>query len=234
MAPGNDLLSLLIRAYGSADRAQAALYRALRHAALDELPTSPVALASFFRAHLRPLVEADLGPMVAAALSERVVGSVDGPEQDPPASSGNRPLARLAMGPVTHRQPQDARDGSSQDPEERPISEARRKTPCIMLVCVDPADEKAAGLDLSGFSVSVLRVRAPLPACERMRVTRPAVVIIGPTVSERDVEALTRVAREIGCRAIELGVYVAPAALHEALRRALARATGGTSVGGPR
>ncbi len=225
MAPSKDLLSLLTMAYGSADRALAALYRALRRAALDEVPTSPVKLASFFSTHVRPLAEADLGPMIAAALSERILGQADGVEQEPPASSVSRPLARLAMGPATHRQRQDARDGSSEDPEERPISEARRKTPCLMLVRVEPAEEAAARLELGRLSARVLRVRSALPACERMRIMRPAVIIIGPTVSERDVEALGAVAREIGCLVVELAVYVAPAALHQVLRRALAGAT---------
>lgn len=90
------------------------------------------------------------------------------------------------------------------DSVQKPIAELRfRRTPHIMLVGVDPAEE-ATRLDLDELASGLLRVKHPLPACERMRVMRPLVVIVGAAVCKRDSKVLTDVARETGCEVVEL------------------------------
>ncbi len=92
-----------------------------------------------------------------------------------------------------------------------------------MLVRVDPADE-AQDLGLSASTDTVLRVRHPLPACERVRTMRPLVVVVGPTVARLDIDALVHAAREAEAEVVEMGRFVSRAALQDALRRAVARA----------
>jgi hypothetical protein len=91
---------------------------------------------------------------------------------------------------------------------------------CIMLVRM--GDELDLGLE--GLAVDVLRVKHPLPACERMRITRPLVVVVGSGIPEKDLERLALVARETGCEILECDAFVSHAAVKSALRRAVARA----------
>ena len=225
MPAGHDtlLLSVLTTAYGSAPLARVAVDGALADAGLADLPSSRHELASFVGTDLRAITEADLGSVIADALTVELLALVDGPErQEPAPSSVRRPLGHVSVRSTMRaipRQPQSASE------VEQPISQLRRrKAASIMLVRVDHADE-AMGLDWNAFADCVLKVRHPLPACERMRVMRPPVVIVGSTVGGRDVERLIHAAREIGCDLLELGAFVARAALHEALRRAVARAS---------
>ena len=107
----------------------------------------------------------------------------------------------------------------------QPISQLRlRKATSIMLVVVDDA-EQSRGIDWTDFADRVLTVRQPLPACERMRVTRPLVVVVGPTVARRDVELLSDAAREIGAEVVAPGAFVGRAALRDAVCVAVARAS---------
>jgi len=87
----------------------------------------------------------------------------------------------------------------------------------VMLVRIERGDEPC---DL-GLDVEVLRVRHPLPACERMRVTRPAVVILSPDVRAWDVVHVEQTAQEVGAAIIQLGPLVARDALAEWLREVL-------------
>jgi hypothetical protein len=106
-----------------------------------------------------------------------------------------------------------------------PISQLRlRRADSIMLVRVEPADE-ARDLDLAAYTDQVLRVRHPLPACERMRTMRPVLVIVGPTVCRPDVDSLVCAAREVACEVVVMGAFVSRAAFQDTLRRAIARAT---------
>jgi hypothetical protein len=89
-----------------------------------------------------------------------------------------------------------------------------------MLVRLETGEEPRE-LGLARLPVSVLRVRHPLPACERMRVTRPLVVIVGPTVLERDFALLMRSAEETDTAILQLGSSVARDFLAAWLRRAI-------------
>ncbi len=92
--------------------------------------------------------------------------------------------------------------------------------PRIMLVRVGSPEENAYwGLDELG--VDVLRVRHPLPACARMQVTRPKVVILGEDIRPMDVAFIKRTAREIGAKIVQLGPLIARDALRGWVRSAL-------------
>jgi hypothetical protein len=101
---------------------------------------------------------------------------------------------------------------------------------CVLLVRVDPSDESEC-LGLDGLSLVVLRVRHALPALERMRIVRPRVVVIGHGVSSGDVERLTDMAQETGSRVIQMGAFVKPAALREALSRVVGQASARCTLG---
>lgn len=225
MIPEHDplLLSLLARSYGSSVRARVALDEALARAGLDRLPSSPGELASFLRIHLHGVVEADLGGFIADATTEELLSLVDDSEHQPPATSAApRSLAQVSVRSTIRAIPKQQPSAAEVEP---PVSQLRRrKAASVMLVRVDPAEE-AQRFDPSEFADSVLRVVHPLPACERMRIMRPFVIIVGSAVFDRDVELLTKAAREIGCEVVELGAFVSHATFHEALHRAVARAS---------
>ncbi len=90
-----------------------------------------------------------------------------------------------------------------------------------MLVRVAPEDEPEE-LGLEDLPVRVLRVRHPVPACQRMSVTRPLVVIVGESVREEDRQMIVEHAHRIDGAALPLGPLVNRAALrqwlHEAMR----------------
>jgi hypothetical protein len=95
-----------------------------------------------------------------------------------------------------------------------------RFRPRIMLVRIDPsAEPREWGLD--DLDVEVLRVRHPLPACARMEVTRPFVVLLGEDVRPVDVAFVKRTAREIGAKVVQLGPLLARDSLGRWLRAAL-------------
>jgi hypothetical protein len=66
------LLTLLSTAYGSETLAQETLDAALLAAELAVLPAHPLELLFFVRAYIEPLVAADLGELIAAALSSEL------------------------------------------------------------------------------------------------------------------------------------------------------------------
>jgi hypothetical protein len=89
-----------------------------------------------------------------------------------------------------------------------------------MLVRVDPASEpKDLGVEEMGGRV--LRVRHPLPACQRMQVMRPLVVIVGESVRAQDCELLIDQARAIGAAIVQLGPLVPRAAVGPWTRQAM-------------
>jgi hypothetical protein len=216
----DDLLSPLSHAYGSAVRAEVALDWALGRAGLDALPSAPSDLASFLRTHLHAIAETDLGGFIAAALMDELLALVESPETEESRSRPEGHLSARSATAATARLPPPAPVATPQ-----PISQLRlRRAASIMLVRVDPADE-AGDLDLNAYTDCVLRVKHPLPACERVRTMRPLVVIVGPAVSQLDVDALVLAAREADCEVVRMGAFVSRAALQDALRRAVARAT---------
>src|SRR5580700_3954800 len=77
------------------------------------------------------------------------------------------------------------------------ISHVQFRMPCVMLVRIDPGSEPE-DLRLEDTPFEVLRVRHPLPACTRMLVMRPALVLVGRSVQPRDFMLLLRAADEVG------------------------------------
>jgi len=67
------LATLLASAYGSTEDAQAALDRALADGDRTELPTSGPELLAFVRAHLLPILSADIGARLTMALLDDFV-----------------------------------------------------------------------------------------------------------------------------------------------------------------
>jgi hypothetical protein len=100
--------------------------------------------------------------------------------------------------------------------------------PRIMLVRVDDA-EQTAGWGLEELGVDVLRVRHPLPACARMHVTRPKIVILGEDIRPIDVAFIKRTAREIGAKIVQLGPLIAREAMPGWIRGALDEAQRSTA-----
>jgi hypothetical protein len=106
-------------------------------------------------------------------------------------------------------------------PRQRLQSVVRvRALPRVMLVRLEPGEEPCE-LGLVCLPVSVLRVRHPLPACERMRVMRPLVVIVGPSVVERDLALLMHAADETDTAILHLGSLVDRETLADWLQRAI-------------
>lgn len=89
-----------------------------------------------------------------------------------------------------------------------------------MLVRVAPQEEPEE-LGLAELGVRVLRVRHPVPACQRMIIMRPLVVIIGESVREADRRMLVEHAQRIEGAALPLGPLVCRPALGKWLRDAL-------------
>jgi hypothetical protein len=99
-----------------------------------------------------------------------------------------------------------------------------RMRPRIMLVRIEKQDPQISSWGLEELDAEVLCVKHPLPACERMRITRPAIVIIGEDVRPADVAYIKRVARETGGRVVQLGPLLVRDALRNWIRTALAEA----------
>jgi hypothetical protein len=117
-----------------------------------------------------------------------------------------------------------SRDGT-EGSAKHPISGVRLKaSTCILFVRVLPDEESACMAALADGTARALRVRHPLPACERIRVVRPAVVVIG-RMRDEDAGLVRDAAREVGSEVVDLRSLVAPSVQREALRRAVARAT---------
>ena len=73
----------------------------------------------------------------------------------------------------------------------------------VMLVRIEPWEESM--LLLRELNTQVVRVRHPLPACERMRVQKPAVIIVGASVQPRDFELLVDEAYELRAAVLQVG-----------------------------
>jgi len=73
----------------------------------------------------------------------------------------------------------------------------------VMLVRIEPWEESM--LLLRELNTRVVRVRHPLPACERMRVQKPAVIIVGASVQPRDFELLVDEAYELRAAVLQVG-----------------------------
>jgi hypothetical protein len=99
-----------------------------------------------------------------------------------------------------------------------------RIRPRIMLIRVEREAAQASNWGLEELDAEVLYVKHPLPACERMRVTRPAIVIVGEEVRPVDVAYIKREARELGARVVQIGPLLVRDSLRKWLRTALSEA----------
>lgn len=79
----------------------------------------------------------------------------------------------------------------------------RLQPDAVMLVRVEPWEESM--LLLRDLGAEVVRVRHPLPACERMRVTKPAVIIVGAGVRAKDFELMVDEAYELRAAVLQIG-----------------------------
>lgn len=73
----------------------------------------------------------------------------------------------------------------------------------VMLVRVEPWEEQM--LLLQDLPVNIVRVRHPLPACERMRVTKPSAIVVGSGVRHKDFELLVDEAYELRAAVLQVG-----------------------------
>ena len=105
-----------------------------------------------------------------------------------------------------------------------------RIRPRIMLVRIERQDVQAANWGLEDLDAEVLHVKHPLPACERMRVTRPVIVIIGEEVRPVDVAFIKRAARETGARVVQIGPLLVRDSLRSWIRTALSEALDAASA----
>jgi hypothetical protein len=94
------------------------------------------------------------------------------------------------------------------------ISHVQIRKPSVMLVRIDPGEEPC-DLQPDDLPYTVLRVRHPLPACTRMEILRPAVVLVGKTVQPRDFVLMMGVADAIGAAIVLVNALVAPEGLQE-------------------
>ncbi len=104
----------------------------------------------------------------------------------------------------------DARESS----QSHRISHVSIRRPSIMLVRIEPGAEPSE-LGLDDLPYKVLRVRHPLPACTRMRVTRPHVVLVGTSVLPRDFVLVLAAADRIGAAVALLGGLTGPDGLRD-------------------
>jgi hypothetical protein len=90
-----------------------------------------------------------------------------------------------------------------QAPLTKRDSYVRIQPDVVMLVRIEPWEESM--LLLRDLHTRVVRVRHPLPACERMRVQKPAVIIVGAGVRPQDFELLVDEAYELGAAVLQVG-----------------------------
>ena len=81
-----------------------------------------------------------------------------------------------------------------------------------MLVRIDPGHEPPE-LGLDDLPVRVLSVRHPLPACVRMAIVRPEVILVGVSVQARDLALLMDAAYDIQAAIMPLAHWVGRCAL---------------------
>jgi hypothetical protein len=90
-------------------------------------------------------------------------------------------------------------------------SEAFIRRPGILLIRMAPGEEPPE-LEIERRFVRVLRTRHPIPACTRVRVTRPLVVVVAESVHESIATLVCECAR-VGAAFVHLGPLVDRAAL---------------------
>jgi hypothetical protein len=91
-----------------------------------------------------------------------------------------------------------------------------------MLVRIE-AREDPPELGLGERNLRVVRVRHPVPACQRMRIVRPAVVIVGPSVRDWDFALIQAETQRMGAAVLRLGPLVSRSSIPEWFSRVLDR-----------
>lgn len=94
------------------------------------------------------------------------------------------------------------------------ISHVQIRRPSVMLVRIDPGEEPG-DLRVDDLPYTVYRVRHPLPACTRIEVLRPAVVLVGKTVQPRDFVMMIAAADAVRAVIVLAGALTSPDGLHD-------------------
>jgi len=92
----------------------------------------------------------------------------------------------------------------------------------LLLVRVDPNAEPPE-IRLGAKNAEVLRVNQTLPACTRIRATRPAAVIAGAAVTPQELPLLVAAAEEVGADFLQLSPHIEGEAVRLWVESALAR-----------
>ena len=106
-----------------------------------------------------------------------------------------------------------------------PAPRVRIVPPKVMLIGLAAGEEPPA-LGLEERVVEIVRVRFARPACVRIRVLRPHVVVVGPGVKPHHLPELVRASRDGTAEIVDLSVVRGQklrAAMSNALQSALAR-----------
>lgn len=91
-----------------------------------------------------------------------------------------------------------------------------------MLVGIEPGTEPVElGIEDLAGALRVDRVRHPLPACQRIRILRPHVIVVSDRLRAWSMRALEQAAGEVGASILQLGPLVCRELLGEWLRGAL-------------
>lgn len=88
-------------------------------------------------------------------------------------------------------------------PPAKRDSFVRIQSDVVMLVRVEAWEEQM--LLMRDIAAEVVRVRHPLPACDRMRVMKPAVIIVGAGVRPADFERIVDEAYELRAAVLQVG-----------------------------
>ena len=94
-------------------------------------------------------------------------------------------------------------EGHAADADES--TDIRRSVPCVLLVRIEEGEDPPE-LRLREQPLLVLRVRHPLPACVRIRVVHPHVVVVGRSVMPGFLPELFRAARAVKAELLDLSV----------------------------
>jgi hypothetical protein len=105
------------------------------------------------------------------------------------------------------------------------------RLPCVILVRV-AQDEEPPELSSDTVAVRAVRVREPIPACERIRILRPHLVLVGRDVGAWALPDLIWAARAAGAELIDLGLNARRGAPPSWFKDALATAIAERSKGG--
>ncbi|HEX8796904.1 MAG TPA: hypothetical protein VF765_38395 [Polyangiaceae bacterium] len=101
-------------------------------------------------------------------------------------------------------------------------SDVQVRRPCLLLIGIEPGEEPAElGIRELAGALRVLRVRYPIPACQRIRIVRPHVIIVDRTVRAWSLAAIEQAAKEVGAPILQLGPLVCREVLGKWLRHAL-------------